>query len=268
MISAERIFNINNEKEFDGLALELFLHQYHNCQPYRQYVDMAGIDPQKVTCWREIPCLPIETFKHRDVYCGENVAQTTFTSSCTSGMTPSRHMVGDLSLYEQSFRKGFEQFYGDIKESALFALLPKYLEREGSSLVYMADKLIGSAADGGFFLNDYPTLIERLKESLAKNRRTILLGVSFALLDLVENYSLSMPELIVMETGGMKSTRQEITREELHQRLCAGFGIERVHSEYGMCEMMSQGYSLGDNRFRLPLWARVSVRKLDTPDRM
>ena len=268
MISKERIFNIKNEKEFDGLALELFLHQYNHCQPYREYVDMAGISPDKISSWKEIPCLPIETFKHRDVYCGEKEAQTTFTSSCTSGMTPSRHLVGDLALYEESFSRGFEQFYGDITESALFALLPKYLEREGSSLVYMADNLIGKAADGGFFLNDYPTLIERLNESLAKNRRTILLGVSFALLDLVERYSLSMPELIVMETGGMKGTRQEITREELHKKLCAGFGIDRVHSEYGMCEMMSQGYSMGDNKFRLPQWARVSVRKLDNPDRM
>ncbi len=268
MISIEKIFDIKTEKEFEGIALELFSHQYNKCAVYRKYVDIAEINPNSIKSWKEIPCLPIETFKHQDVYCGENAAQITFTSSCTSGMTPSRHLVSDIRIYEQAFNRGFEQFYGPIKDTALFALLPKYLEREGSSLVYMADKLIAQAADGGFFLNNYEDLINRLELSLRTNKKTILLGVSFALLDMAEHYHLSMPELIVMETGGMKGTRKEISRDELHEKLCAGFGVNKIHSEYGMCEMLSQGYSLGDKTFRLPPWARVNIRKLDNPGRI
>ena len=267
MISVEKIFDIKSNKEFESIALELFSHQYHNCTPYREYVDTIGISPQEVTCLEQIPALPIEVFKIRDVYCGTRPAQITFTSSGTSGMTPSRHMVSNVEIYEQSFLQGFESFYGPIEDIALYALLPKYLEREGSSLIYMTDKLISRAADGGFFLNDYTKLIERLTNSLRANRKTILLGVSFALLDMAEQYSLSMPELIVMETGGMKGTRKEIARDELHQKLCKGFGVEKIHSEYGMCEMLSQGYSLGDQTFRLPPWARVITRKLDNPTR-
>lgn len=251
--------------EFESVALKLFSYQVETCDPYRQYVNALGIDPMSVNRLDQIPFLPIEIFKTCDVYCGDKAPEKVFKSSGTSGMIQSQHLVADLSLYEESFVNGFTEFYGRAEGLRIFALLPGYLERGDSSLVYMVDKLIAMGSGGGFFLHDHDRLIVELRKSLADGHKTILIGVSFALLDLVEKYSLDMPELIIMETGGMKNQRKEMSRCELHDRLCHGFNVEKIHSEYGMTELLSQGYSAGDGIFRTPKWLRVVTRDLSDP---
>ena len=189
---------------------------------------------------------------------------------CDMGQTAllplrARHPVADLSLYEESFMRGYRPFYGDPAEYAIFALLPGYLEREGSSLVYMADRLIRAGEGGGFFLRDHPVLLRAMDSAAEKGKKMVLLGVSFALWELAERYRFSYPGLTVMETGGMKGRREEITRGALHAILCDSFGVPTIHSEYGMAELLSQGYSAGDGVFRCPPWMRVLTRDLYDP---
>ena len=206
--------------------------------------------------------LPIEIFKLHKVYCGEAEPQMVFTSSATTGMTQSRHYVEDLSLYEGAFTEAFRHFYGDERECSIYALLPSYLEREGSSLVYMADKLIAQSAGGGFYLHDYEKL---LRDMSRDDNPKILLGVTYALLDLAENYAPKLENTVVMETGGMKGKRKELPKGELHKILCSAFGVERIHSEYGMAELLSQAYSFGEGLFRTPRWMKVLVRDVNNP---
>ena len=198
--------------------------------------------------------------------------QKIFYSSSTTGQTPSRHCVLDISLYEESFLGGFRQFYGEPEDYVILALLPSYLEREGSSLVYMADRLIRESGrpESGYYLYDHDRLFSTLTELRQRGQRTLLLGVAFALLDFTEKYSLEGPNdswLTVMETGGMKGRREELSREELHSRLSEGFGLQAIHSEYGMCELLSQAYSKGDGVFRTPDWMRVIIRDINDPFR-
>ncbi|MEY2670807.1 MAG: hypothetical protein RLZZ577_1123, partial [Bacteroidota bacterium] len=247
MISSHDIFTINNQKQFDKMALKVFRYQYENNGVYREFCDFLKTDVQKVKTIQQIPFLPIQFFKSHEVVSNSNPIQTIFTSSGTTGMVTSKHLVTDVSIYEESYRKAFSQFYGNIEDYVVVALLPSYLEREGSSLIHMVDDLIhlSNQADSGFYLHNYDELIEKLIQLDQSGQNVILIGVTYALLDLIEKHSFQLENTIIMETGGMKGKRKEMIREELHQELCNGFGVKSIHSEYGMTELLSQAYSLG-----------------------
>ncbi len=249
-------------RDFAPAAIRIFRHQAAACIPYAEYLRLIGVDPAQVTDPAQIPHLPIELFKSHEVYCGSRPPQITFTSSTTGGSVPARHMMEDVTAYERTFTEIFRRFYGDPSGVAIFALLPGYLERQGSSLVYMADRLIAAGGAGGFYLDDYDRL---LADMAACRRPKILLGVTYALLDLAENHAPKLHDTIVMETGGMKGHRGEVSKGRLHEILCGAFGVDRIHSEYGMAELTSQAYSAGGNRFRCPPWMRVTVRDLNDP---
>ena len=262
MAKYDDIFQINSDAEFEREALRLFRFQAEHCAPYAEYIRLIGVDPLAVHRIEDIPMLPIELFKSHKLYCGDDEPQIVFTSSATTGMAQSRHYVADLELYERAFSEAFRHFYGDARECSIYALLPSYLEREGSSLVYMAERLIAESGGGGFYLNDY----EKLLHDISRDPNPkILLGVTYALLDLAENYAPKLENTVVMETGGMKGRRKELPKSELHKVLCSAFGVERIHSEYGMAELMSQAYSFGDGVFRTPRWMKVLVRDVNNP---
>lgn len=262
MVDIEKILSISSDCEFSDMALALFRFQAKRCEPYRRYIELLGINPDEVQQIEDIPFLPIELFKSHTIYCGESSPEVVFTSSSTSGQTPSRHPMAHISIYEQTFTEAFRTFYGDPAQYGIYALLPSYLQRKGSSLVYMADRLIADAGSGGFYLNDYEKLITDIK---ADSKPKILLGVSYALWDLAEKYSPQLNNTIVMETGGMKGYREEIPKSELHRILCEGFGVTHIHSEYGMAELTSQAYSAGEGIFRAPRWMKIMVRDINDP---
>lgn len=262
MNELNRIFKLQEEREFEALALSVFRRQAEQCAPYREYIARMGIDPHAVQRIEQIPFLPIRLFKTHEVYCGAKAPEVVFTSSATTGMTPSRHPMASLALYERAFTEAFRRFYGEPSEWSLYGLLPNYLQRSGSSLVYMADRLIKACGSGGFYLDEYERLIADLK---ADPKPKILLGVSYALWDLAERYAPKLHDTIVMETGGMKGHREELPKEAFHKILCEAFGVERIHSEYGMAELTSQAYSKGENRFYCPPWMRVAVRDVNDP---
>ena len=264
MARYDEIFLIGSEAEFEREALRLFRHQAEHCAPYAEYVRLLGVEPSQVQRVEDIPMLPIEIFKSHKVYCGEQEPQMTFTSSATTGMVQSRHYVEDIALYERAFTEAFRHFYGDERECSIYALLPSYLEREGSSLVYMAERLIAQCGGGGFYLHNYEKLLNDMSHD---PNPKILLGVTYALLDLAENYAPKLENTVVMETGGMKGRRKELPKSELHKVLCSAFGVERIHSEYGMAELMSQAYSSGEGLFRTPRWMNVLVRDVNNPFR-
>jgi hypothetical protein len=215
----------------------------------------------------DIPFLPISFFKTKDVVSGVPVIKTIFTSSGTTGGEASKHFVSDLELYERSFRNGFEKFYGPIDAYCILALLPSYLEREGSSLIYMVNDLIKKSghSSSGFYLNDLNGLRKTLLTLQKQQQQILLIGVSFALLDMVEAQPMDLQNAIIMETGGMKGRRKELIREELHSLLKNGFGVDKIHSEYGMTELLSQAYSKGDGVFETPPWMKVMIRDTEDP---
>lgn len=262
---SDKIFSISTDAEFERMALELFRFQAEYCAPYREYLSLIGVDLCSVERLEQIPPLPIELFKVRDVYCGEGEPEKVFTSSSTTGQTPSRHLMSSLAHYERSFTAAFEQFYGAAEQWGIYGLLPNYLAREGSSLVYMVDHLIAKGSSGGFYLDDYERLITDME---ADAKPKILLGVSYALWDLAERYAPKLKNTIVMETGGMKGRREELSKAEFHKILTSAFGVERIHSEYGMAELTSQAYSDGEGRFRAPAWMKVVVRDVNNPLKM
>lgn len=266
MISSYDIFTINNQKQFDKMALKVFRYQYENNGVYREFCDFLKTDVQKVKTIQQIPFLPIQFFKSHEVVSNSIPIQTIFTSSGTTGMVTSKHLVTDVSIYEESYRKAFSQFYGNIEDYVVLALLPSYLEREGSSLIHMVDDLIqlSKHPESGFYLHNYDELIEKIIQLDQSGQNVILIGVTYALLDLIEKQSFQLENTIIMETGGMKGKRKEMIREELHQELCNGFGVKSIHSEYGMTELLSQAYSLGDGIFECPSWMQISIR--DTED--
>ncbi len=266
MISTHDIFTISNQKQFDKIALKVFRFQYENNLVYREFCDFLKTDVQKVKSIQQIPFLPIQFFKSHSVVSNTNPIQATFTSSGTTGMSTSKHLVTDVSIYEESYHKGFSQFYGNIEDYVVLALLPSYLEREGSSLIHMVDDLIqlSNQPESGFYLHNYDELIEKLIQLDQAGQNIILIGVTYALLDLVEKHSFQLENTIIMETGGMKGKRKEMIREELHKQLCEGFGVNATHSEYGMTELLSQAYSLGEGIFECPPWMQILVR--DTED--
>lgn len=263
----DAVFSIVNEAQFLEYALQVFRFQAENCAVYKSYLCNLKINPQEIKTLEEIPFLPIEFFKTHAVASNFQKPEVTFTSSGTTGMITSRHLVTDASWYQNSFRKGFELFYGDVKNYAFLALLPSYLERSGSSLIYMVEDLIAGTdnASSGFYLYNDEDLYRKLLDLQQTKQPTVLIGVTFALLDFIEKHQLNFPELILMETGGMKGRRKEMIREELHEILCKGFGVPAIHSEYGMTELLSQAYSLGEGLFNCVPWMKVLIRDTNDP---
>ncbi len=260
------IFTIKNKKQFEKIALQVFKYQYTNVLVYQQFCNLLGKNIQNVKTILDIPFLPISFFKTHTILASGAGAETVFSSSGTTGMTTSKHHVADISLYQKSYKKSFAAFYGNIENYAVLALLPSYLEREGSSLIYMVEDLIVASnnADSGFYLHNQDALIEKLQALEKSGNNILLIGVTYALLDLIEKKKLQLNHTIIMETGGMKGKRKEMIREELHKELCNGFGVKSIHSEYGMTELLSQAYSLGNGVFECPPWMQVYIR--DTED--
>ncbi len=267
MLSADHIFSIASPQDFDDSCLKIFQHQSRHCAVYAKYLARLGIDSQTVEQPEQIPFLPIEFFKNHNVLSVNREPQVVFSSSGTTGTVQSKHLVADVAIYEKSFRTAFAQFYGSPEDWTLLALLPSYAEREGSSLIYMVNDLIRQSKGplSGYFLYNHAALFDVLQQLKANNSKTLLIGVTYALLDFVENYHLDFPGLIVMETGGMKGRRREMIREEVHERLCSGFSVESIHSEYGMTELLSQAYSTGNGLFRCPSWMKIVIRDTNDP---
>ena len=264
----EKIFQNLSPEAFNGLALELFQYQAAENGLYRNYIQNLGIDIHGVSDHLEIPFLPIRFFKDHRISSGVFREEFVFTSSGTGGMQSSKHYIRDLDLYNKSFLSAFGKFYGEPGQYRILALLPSYLEREGSSLVYMVEELIraGGHAESGFFLYDHEGLSKALESLSSVGDKTLLIGVSFALLDFAEEYGFPLGEnIIVMETGGMKGRKEEITRAELHEHLSDAFHLKSIHSEYGMTELLSQAYSSGGGRFFAPPWMKVLVRDIQDP---
>ncbi|GGG36582.1 acyltransferase [Croceivirga lutea] len=261
------IFKINTTSEFDALALKVFEFQYHTNSIYKRYCDLIGVNVNFIKTPYQIPFLPIEFFKNHKIVSTTTKPEIEFTSSGTTATGTSKHLVSNLRLYEQSFIKGFEYFYGPIEEYCILALLPAYLERQGSSLIYMVESFMQRSKhlENGFFLYNHDTLYSKLQQLEKIKQKTLLIGVSFALLDFVESYKTKLNNTIVMETGGMKGRRKEILRDELHQILKAGFGVSDIHSEYGMTELLSQAYSKGKGIFETPPWMRIFSRNTEDP---
>lgn len=259
----DQIFQ-SNLHNFDELALHLFRYQFLNNPIYRQYCSYLHIDDVHPEA---IPFLPVSFFKTHTIQTNPFQPEAVFTSSSTTGDIPSKHAVADLAIYEQSFLKGFERYYGNPSNWVILALLPSYLEREGSSLVYMADKLIqlSNHPQSGFYLHNTAALHQALRSLQAQHKPVLLLGVTFALLDFAEHFSLQYPDLVVMETGGMKGKRKEMIRDEVHELLTKGLGVTHIHSEYGMTELLSQAYSKGNGRFTCPPWMRVVISDPNDP---
>ncbi|MFD2822849.1 acyl transferase [Lacinutrix iliipiscaria] len=266
MINSKDIFSINTDAEFENIALRIFKFQFENNSVYRSFCDLLYKHPSDVKRIEDIPFLPIQFFKSHQVLCSNKNIVQTFTSSGTTGSVTSKHHISDISIYENSFRSGFKQFYGNIKDYTVLALLPSYLEREGSSLVYMVDDLIKQShkPKSGFYLDQLSSLTNTLETLDQQGEKVLLIGVSFALLDLVEVHQFQLKNTIIMETGGMKGKRKELIRDELHAILKEGFGVNTIHSEYGMTELLSQAYSNGNGFFNCPNWMRVLTR--DTED--
>ncbi len=262
----QRIFDVT-EDGFEPVALEVFAFQYRSVPIYKQYCDLLKRTPASVNRLSEVPFLPIEFFKTHAVIAEGRGVQRIFESSGTTGQVPSRHRVADTDIYEQSFRKCFDLFYGPVDEYVILALLPSYLERGNSSLVYMAQDLITRSGQNasGFFLNDFEKLYDWLDVLRNGHRKVMLLGVTFGLLDFTEQYKIDFPDLIVMETGGMKGRREELTRNEVHQHLKVAFDVPAIHSEYGMTELLSQGYSKGNGIFYTPPWMKILTRDMYDP---
>ncbi|CAL2080825.1 acyl transferase [Tenacibaculum sp. 190524A02b] len=261
------VFNIQSETAFTNIALTIFQHQFSNNKVYRSFCDLLYIHPSDITSIQQIPFLPIQFFKSKEVISSTEQIKATFTSSGTTGNTTSKHLVTDLLWYEKSYLQGFKSFYGNIEDYVVLALLPNYLERKGSSLIYMVNDLINKSKqpESGFYLNNLDELASTLKKLDASGKKTLLIGVSFALLDLLDTYQFNLQNTIVMETGGMKGRRKEIIRTELHEILSKGFGVSHIHSEYGMTELLSQGYSNGNGIFNTPPWMKILTRDTEDP---
>ncbi|UII24585.1 acyl transferase [Fulvivirga maritima] len=262
---SEEIFNVT-EENFEALALKVFRYQAEHNEVYRNYVQTLGVRADEVSSLEKVPFLPISMFKTQKVVTGAWKENVVFQSSGTTGQINSKHYVYDVDLYLRNTEKIFEWFYGPLSDFHFLALLPSYLEREGSSLVLMAEYFIKESGSdkSGFFLNDFEALLLQLK-NIQDGRKIVLLGVSFALLDLAEQVNPDLSGVTVMETGGMKGRKKEMVREELHSIYKQKFNISKIHSEYGMTELMSQAYSKGDGMFNTPPWMKVMLRDFNDP---
>ncbi|TMU55447.1 acyl transferase [Flagellimonas algicola] len=264
---SQRIFSIATDAELEALALEIFGFQHQNNKVYRTYCEHLGKSPDKVRSIAAIPFLPIEFFKSYTITSSNKPEDAIFESSGTTACSTSKHYISDISLYQQSFSAAFQAFYGDVQSYCVLALLPSYLEREGSSLVYMVNDLVTRSGhpDSGFYLYELSTLKEKLMELEASGTQTLLIGVSFALLDLAEQFPMDLKHTTIMETGGMKGRRKELIRQELHGILKDAFRVDTVHSEYGMTELLSQAYSKGNGIFLTPPWMKILTRDTEDP---
>lgn len=262
----EKIFNKDNFN-FEGVALELFAFQYTYNPVYRQFVDLLKINTDNVQSVVEIPFLPIDFFKTHDVMVRNESPQKIFESSGTTGQQRSRHLVADINLYQKSFETCFINFYGDPGEWIILALLPSYLERNSSSLVFMVDDLIKktNVEDSGFYLDNLNELKKKLDALKKTNKKVLLIGVTFALLEFAENFPTDLNNVVIMETGGMKGKREEMTRDEVHTILKKAFNVPVIHSEYGMTELLSQAYSKGNGIFEAPWWMKILKRDVYDP---
>ena len=260
-----KIFNCTNDATFEKLALEIFDFQMENNLTYAAYAALIlrGKHPENIN---EIPFLPVEFFKTEQIICQGQAIEEIFLSSGTTG-EQSKHLVSNIELYKSSYQKAFQLFYGDITDYCILALLPSYKEREGSSLIYMVDDLIKKSKhpQSNYYLNNYEELATTLKELESKKQKTILFGVTYALLDLAEVFPQKLEHAIIMETGGMKGQRKELLKEEIHSILKHSFATENIHSEYGMTELLSQGYSKGNNIFKTPPWMKILTRDINDP---
>jgi hypothetical protein len=256
-----------SEAEFEDLALEVFAFQHKHNAFYRRYCSLIGKEFSTVSKLADIPFLPIQFFKNQDIKTGDWSAEAVFSSSGTTGAVTSQHFCRDVDFYTQIARQGFEKFYGKIADYCVLGLLPSYLERSGSSLIAMVDDFIklSKQPKSGFFLTEHAELNAILKEQRKAQIPTLLIGVSFGLLDFIDAYTIDFPELVVMETGGMKGRRREIIRSELHEMIAKGFGVEKIHSEYGMTELFSQGYSKGNGIFEPTSTLSVLSREINDP---
>ena len=263
-VPAAEIFT---DKNFADKALAIFRFQAEKNPVYREFLQYLDIQHASITNYRDIPFLPVELFRDREVVAGDGKPEIIFESSGTTATRKSRHLITEISLYRESFLKCFTLFYGDIKNYCLLALLPSYLENENSSLIYMCNELIDASGNkgSGFFMHDHDTLINIMKRNEENKQKTLLLGVSYALLDLAEKFSFPLQHTILMETGGMKGKRKEMTREELHEILKKSFSADAIHSEYGMTELLSQAYSNGNGRFFTPSWMKILIRDTEDP---
>jgi len=266
LINPQDLFTISSHKQFEKMALKVFRFQYESNLVYHEFCDFLNTDVQKVKSLEQIPFLPIQFFRSHEIVSTTDAIQEIFTSSGTTGTITSKHLVTDVSLYEQSYQNAFSEFYGNIEDYVVLALLPSYLERSGSSLIYMVKDLIelSNNEHSGFYLRNYDELITKLVALDNTGQNVILIGVTYALLDLIEQHKFQLKNTIIMETGGMKGKRKEMIREELHEKLCDGFGVQSIHSEYGMTELLSQAYSLGNGIFECPSWMHILIR--DTED--
>lgn len=260
-----KIFNCTNDATFEKLALEIFDFQMENNLTYAAYAALIlrGKNPENIN---EIPFLPVEFFKTEQIICKGQVIEEIFLSSGTTG-EQSKHLVSNIELYKSSYQKTFQLFYGDITDYCILALLPSYKEREGSSLIYMVDDLIKKSKhpQSNYYLNNYEELATTLKGLENKKQKTILFGVTYALLDLAEEFPQKLERTIIMETGGMKGQRKELLKEEIHSILKHSFATENIHSEYGMTELLSQGYSKRNNIFKTPPWMKILTRDVNDP---
>lgn len=256
------IFQISNNDQFERIAIDVFRYQAENIPVFKEYLERLKIDPNKVSSTNKIPFLPIQFFKTKEVKPTNLNTEFVFTSSGTTGDLTSRHFVVDTNIYIESFTNAFSIFYGNPENYSILALLPSYLERQGSSLIYMTERLIKLTKhkESGFYLNEFDKLAETIKRLDSNGEKCILIGVSFALAEFAEKYNLNLQNTIIMETGGMKGRRKEMIREELHGLLCKSFGVNEIHSEYGMTELLSQAYSNGKGVFQCPPWMKVVIR--------
>lgn len=262
-----KVFNIQSDADFTEVALQIFKHQFLNNKVYRSFCDLLNVHPADVKTIEKIPFLPIDFFKKRKILSSFGAIQQTFISSGTTGSVTSKHLITDVSWYEKSYLNAFKNCYGSLEDYTILALLPNYLERTGSSLIYMVDDLIKRSknVNSGFYLNNLDELAQKLINLDKKGEKILLIGVSFALLNLVEKHQFSLKNTIVMETGGMKGRRKELIRAELHAILCDGFSVDTIHSEYGMTELLSQAYSKGNGIFECPPWMKVFTRDTQDP---
>jgi len=263
----EEIFRVTDDRSFERMALEIFRFQAAGCPVYGEYIDLLGVDPEKVDSIFNIPFMPVSFFRDHTVLTGEGPAARVFLSSGTTGVRQSRHYLKDPAIYDRSLEEGFRLFYGDPSKYVVMGLLPSYLEREGSSLIYMVNRLMQLSGNslGGFFLNDHAALLRSVERARGAGMKVLLIGVTFALLDLAEEQPGDLSDLIILETGGMKGRRREMIREEVHEILMRAFGVSSVHSEYGMTELLSQAWSSGGGLFTAPPWMKVLIRDSHDP---
>ena len=265
MHNFEKIFNIQNHSDFKKQCLDIYHFQYQNNYVYQNYCNMICKNPININEINKIPFLPISFFKTKKILSVDKFEKV-FYSSGTTTKSRSKHFISDLKLYQESFINNFRLNYGDINQYTIIALLPNYYENKDSSLIYMVERLIKltKSNESGFYLDDYSKLSKTLIELEIKNdRKTILIGVPYALLDLIDFNQFELNNTIIMETGGMKGKRKEMVRKELHDKLKSGFGVKKIHSEYGMTELLSQAYSKGDGVFKTPLWMKAFIRDIN-----